>query len=154
MDEENPVELLQHYRRDRHVFLNYILSGNLIKKVVMTPVLSLWTMWISIKSVLITSSIALRKGIHLTLEMPSGFIMTALITHMPITQEMSKGSIYLQDLNILDQHQQENHPLSLPLYHHQLWYHHQLLNNHKLMCHHHLQTYQNHYHWTLPPRRN
>nr|BAJ99465.1 predicted protein [Hordeum vulgare subsp. vulgare] len=37
MDEENPVELLQRYRRDRHVLLNYILSGNLIKKVVMPP---------------------------------------------------------------------------------------------------------------------
>ena len=34
---ENPVELLQRYRRDRHVLLNYILSGNLIKKVVMPP---------------------------------------------------------------------------------------------------------------------
>ncbi|KAM0847503.1 hypothetical protein ACQ4PT_054968 [Festuca glaucescens] len=37
MDEENAVELLQRYRRDRHVLLNYILSGNLIKKVVMPP---------------------------------------------------------------------------------------------------------------------
>lgn len=37
MDEENVVELLQRYRRDRHVLLNYILSGNLIKKVVMPP---------------------------------------------------------------------------------------------------------------------
>ena len=34
---ENPVELLQRYRHDRHVLLNYILSGNLIKKVVMPP---------------------------------------------------------------------------------------------------------------------
>ncbi|KAM0847505.1 hypothetical protein ACQ4PT_054968 [Festuca glaucescens] len=34
---ENAVELLQRYRRDRHVLLNYILSGNLIKKVVMPP---------------------------------------------------------------------------------------------------------------------
>lgn len=30
-------ELLQRYRRDRHVLLNYMLSGNLIKKVVMPP---------------------------------------------------------------------------------------------------------------------
>ncbi|KAK3132926.1 hypothetical protein QOZ80_6AG0529650 [Eleusine coracana subsp. coracana] len=37
MDEENAVELLQRYRRDRQVLLNYILSGNLIKKVVMPP---------------------------------------------------------------------------------------------------------------------
>ncbi|CAN6218395.1 unnamed protein product [Urochloa humidicola] len=37
MDEENVVELLQRYRRDRQVLLNYILSGNLIKKVVMPP---------------------------------------------------------------------------------------------------------------------
>jgi hypothetical protein len=37
MDEENVVELLQRYRRDRHVLLNYMLSGNLIKKVVMPP---------------------------------------------------------------------------------------------------------------------
>ncbi|KQK15101.1 uncharacterized protein LOC100836004 isoform X1 [Brachypodium distachyon] len=37
MDDENAVELLQRYRRDRHVLLNYILSGNLIKKVVMPP---------------------------------------------------------------------------------------------------------------------
>ncbi|KAF0915824.1 hypothetical protein E2562_039125 [Oryza meyeriana var. granulata] len=34
---ENVVELLQCYRRDRHVLLNYMLSGNLIKKVVMPP---------------------------------------------------------------------------------------------------------------------
>ncbi|GJM99266.1 hypothetical protein PR202_ga16353 [Eleusine coracana subsp. coracana] len=34
---ENAVELLQRYRRDRQVLLNYILSGNLIKKVVMPP---------------------------------------------------------------------------------------------------------------------
>nr|CAD1838922.1 unnamed protein product [Ananas comosus var. bracteatus] len=34
---ENFVELLQRYRRDRHVLLNFILSGNLIKKVVMPP---------------------------------------------------------------------------------------------------------------------
>ncbi|KAL6655235.1 hypothetical protein ACP70R_006061 [Stipagrostis hirtigluma subsp. patula] len=37
MDEENVVELLQRYRRDRQVLLNYILSGNLVKKVVMPP---------------------------------------------------------------------------------------------------------------------
>ncbi|XP_039795958.1 protein unc-13 homolog isoform X2 [Panicum virgatum] len=37
MDEENVIELLQRYRRDRQVLLNYILSGNLIKKVVMPP---------------------------------------------------------------------------------------------------------------------
>ncbi|AQK85045.1 hypothetical protein ZEAMMB73_Zm00001d037867 [Zea mays] len=37
MDEENVVELLQRYRRDRQVLLNYILSGNLIKKVAMPP---------------------------------------------------------------------------------------------------------------------
>jgi hypothetical protein len=37
MCRENAVELLQRYRRDRHVLLNYILSGNLIKKVVMPP---------------------------------------------------------------------------------------------------------------------
>lgn len=37
MEEENVVELLQRYRRDRQVLLNYILSGNLIKKVVMPP---------------------------------------------------------------------------------------------------------------------
>ncbi|KAG9156863.1 hypothetical protein Leryth_025128 [Lithospermum erythrorhizon] len=37
MDEENPVELLQRYRRDRRVLLNFILSGSLVKKVVMPP---------------------------------------------------------------------------------------------------------------------
>ncbi|XP_020276759.1 LOW QUALITY PROTEIN: uncharacterized protein LOC109851055 [Asparagus officinalis] len=37
MEEENVFQFLQHYRRDRHVLLNYILSGNLIKKVVMPP---------------------------------------------------------------------------------------------------------------------
>ncbi|KAL6880080.1 hypothetical protein ACP4OV_011645 [Aristida adscensionis] len=37
MDEQNVVELLQRYRRDRQVLLNYILSGNLVKKVVMPP---------------------------------------------------------------------------------------------------------------------
>ncbi|KAL5720155.1 Protein unc-13 [Ranunculus cassubicifolius] len=37
MEEENAVELLQRYRRDRRVLLNFILSGSLIKKVVMPP---------------------------------------------------------------------------------------------------------------------
>ncbi|KAF6140426.1 hypothetical protein GIB67_030507 [Kingdonia uniflora] len=36
-EEENGVELLQRYRRDRRVLLNFILSGSLIKKVVMPP---------------------------------------------------------------------------------------------------------------------
>ena len=34
---ENAVELLQRYRRDRRVLLDYILSGSLIKKVIMPP---------------------------------------------------------------------------------------------------------------------
>ncbi|KAK9154415.1 hypothetical protein Sjap_001895 [Stephania japonica] len=37
MEEEDGVELLQRYRRDRRVLLNFILSGSLIKKVVMPP---------------------------------------------------------------------------------------------------------------------
>ncbi|GMH05086.1 hypothetical protein Nepgr_006926 [Nepenthes gracilis] len=37
MEEENEVMLLQRYRRDRHALLNFILSGSLIKKVVMPP---------------------------------------------------------------------------------------------------------------------
>ncbi|KAL8192241.1 hypothetical protein R6Q57_027908 [Mikania cordata] len=37
MEEENEVELLQRYRRDRRILLNYLLSGSLIKKVVMPP---------------------------------------------------------------------------------------------------------------------
>ncbi|KAG8391105.1 hypothetical protein BUALT_Bualt01G0153200 [Buddleja alternifolia] len=37
MDEENEIELLQRYRRDRRVLLDFILSGSLIKKVVMPP---------------------------------------------------------------------------------------------------------------------
>ncbi|KAJ3681258.1 hypothetical protein LUZ60_015747 [Juncus effusus] len=37
MEDENPMQLLQRYRRDRHVLLNFLLSGNLIKKVVMPP---------------------------------------------------------------------------------------------------------------------
>lgn len=35
MEEDNVFELLQRYRRDRHVLLNYMLSGNLIKKVIL-----------------------------------------------------------------------------------------------------------------------
>lgn len=34
---ENALELLQRYRRDRRVLLDYMLSGTLIKKVVMPP---------------------------------------------------------------------------------------------------------------------
>ncbi|XP_010271764.1 PREDICTED: uncharacterized protein LOC104607768 [Nelumbo nucifera] len=37
MEEENALELLQRYRRDRRVLLNFILSGSLIKKVIMPP---------------------------------------------------------------------------------------------------------------------
>ncbi|XP_078438280.1 plant/protein (DUF810) isoform X2 [Wolffia australiana] len=37
MEELNVLELLQRYRRDRRVLLNFILSGNLIKKVAMPP---------------------------------------------------------------------------------------------------------------------
>ncbi|XVF82445.1 hypothetical protein PTKIN_Ptkin16aG0048700 [Pterospermum kingtungense] len=37
MEEENAVELLQRYRRDRRVLLDFILSCSLIKKVVMPP---------------------------------------------------------------------------------------------------------------------
>lgn len=37
MDEENEVELLQRYRRDRRVLLDFILAGSLIKKVIMPP---------------------------------------------------------------------------------------------------------------------
>ncbi|XP_043719972.1 protein unc-13 homolog [Telopea speciosissima] len=37
MDEENAFELLQRYRRDRRVLLNFILSANLVKKVIMPP---------------------------------------------------------------------------------------------------------------------
>lgn len=37
MEEENGVELLQRYRRDRRILLDFLLSGNLIKKVVMPP---------------------------------------------------------------------------------------------------------------------
>jgi hypothetical protein len=34
---ENAVELLQRYRRDRRILLDFILSGSLIKRVVMPP---------------------------------------------------------------------------------------------------------------------
>ncbi|XP_004511052.1 protein unc-13 homolog isoform X1 [Cicer arietinum] len=37
MEEENAIDLLQRYRRDRRVLLDFILSGSLIKKVVMPP---------------------------------------------------------------------------------------------------------------------
>ncbi|XP_050232331.1 protein unc-13 homolog [Mercurialis annua] len=37
MEEENSVQLLQRYRRDRRILLDFILSGSLIKKVVMPP---------------------------------------------------------------------------------------------------------------------
>jgi hypothetical protein len=37
MEEENAVELLQRYRRDRRILLDFILSGSLIKRVVMPP---------------------------------------------------------------------------------------------------------------------
>lgn len=31
------MELLQRYRRDRRILLNFMLSGSLIKKVIMPP---------------------------------------------------------------------------------------------------------------------
>lgn len=34
---ENAIDLLQRYRRDRRVLLDFILSGSLIKKVVIPP---------------------------------------------------------------------------------------------------------------------
>lgn len=34
---ENAIDLLQRYRRDRRVLLDFMLSGSLIKKVVMPP---------------------------------------------------------------------------------------------------------------------
>lgn len=34
---ENAVELLQRYRRDRRILLDFVLSGSLVKKVVMPP---------------------------------------------------------------------------------------------------------------------
>ena len=34
---ENAIELLQRYRRDRQILLDFVLSGSLIKKVVMPP---------------------------------------------------------------------------------------------------------------------
>ncbi|PKA58487.1 hypothetical protein AXF42_Ash008774 [Apostasia shenzhenica] len=37
MEEGNMFDLIQRYRRDRHLLLNFILSGNLIKKVVLPP---------------------------------------------------------------------------------------------------------------------
>ncbi|CAN1339112.1 Protein unc-13 homolog [Linum perenne] len=37
MEDENAVELLQRYRRDRRILMDFILSGSLIKKVVMPP---------------------------------------------------------------------------------------------------------------------
>uniref|UniRef100_A0A2P2LJT3 Uncharacterized protein LOC105108123 n=1 Tax=Rhizophora mucronata TaxID=61149 RepID=A0A2P2LJT3_RHIMU len=37
MEEENGVELLQRYRRDRRILLDFILAGSLIKRVVMPP---------------------------------------------------------------------------------------------------------------------
>ncbi|XP_010520074.1 PREDICTED: uncharacterized protein LOC104799323 isoform X1 [Tarenaya hassleriana] len=37
MEEENAVEILQRYRRDRRKLLDFIMSGSLIKKVVMPP---------------------------------------------------------------------------------------------------------------------
>ncbi|XP_015894761.3 protein unc-13 homolog [Ziziphus jujuba] len=37
MDEESDLELLQRYRRDRQMLLDFILSGSLIQKVVMPP---------------------------------------------------------------------------------------------------------------------
>ncbi|XP_061997215.1 protein unc-13 homolog [Rosa rugosa] len=37
MDEENAVELLQRFRRDRRILLDFILAGSLIKKVIMPP---------------------------------------------------------------------------------------------------------------------
>ncbi|KAK2989872.1 hypothetical protein RJ640_015204 [Escallonia rubra] len=37
MEDENAVEVLQRYRRDRRVLLDFLLSGSLIKKVVMPP---------------------------------------------------------------------------------------------------------------------
>ncbi|XP_015570896.2 protein unc-13 homolog [Ricinus communis] len=37
MEEETAVQLLQRYRRDRRILVDFILSGSLIKKVVMPP---------------------------------------------------------------------------------------------------------------------
>ncbi|KAM5551560.1 hypothetical protein ABKV19_026419 [Rosa sericea] len=37
MDEENAVELLQRFRRDRRILLDFVLAGSLIKKVIMPP---------------------------------------------------------------------------------------------------------------------
>ncbi|KAL9809572.1 putative protein unc-13 [Arabidopsis thaliana] len=37
MEEENAVEILQRYRRDRRKLLDFMLAGSLIKKVIMPP---------------------------------------------------------------------------------------------------------------------
>ncbi|KAL6129477.1 hypothetical protein ACLB2K_072827 [Fragaria x ananassa] len=37
MEEENAVELLQRFRRDRRILLDFVLAGSLIKKVIMPP---------------------------------------------------------------------------------------------------------------------
>lgn len=37
MEEDNALELLQRYRRDRRVLLSFILSGSLVKKVILPP---------------------------------------------------------------------------------------------------------------------
>ncbi|KAK2634357.1 hypothetical protein Ddye_029149 [Dipteronia dyeriana] len=37
MEEEDPIEVLQRFRRDRRILLDFILSGTLIKKVIMPP---------------------------------------------------------------------------------------------------------------------
>uniref|UniRef100_A0A0V0GXS9 Putative ovule protein n=1 Tax=Solanum chacoense TaxID=4108 RepID=A0A0V0GXS9_SOLCH len=37
MEEENSTEFLQRFRRDRRILLNFVLSGSLIKKVVIPP---------------------------------------------------------------------------------------------------------------------
>ncbi|KAG5626457.1 hypothetical protein H5410_011675, partial [Solanum commersonii] len=58
---ENSIELLQRFRRDRRILLNFILSGSLIKKVVIPPELFPWMMWILIKLALILSSIVQEK---------------------------------------------------------------------------------------------
>ncbi|WVZ65586.1 hypothetical protein U9M48_014922 [Paspalum notatum var. saurae] len=109
MDEENVVELLQRYRRDRQVLLNYILSGNLIKKVVMPPgAISLDDVDIDQVSVDYVLNCA-KKGEPLDLG-------DAI--------RLFHDSLDYPYVNIQDQLQQENHPLSQPLHHHQLSYHH------------------------------
>ncbi|XP_050386660.1 protein unc-13 homolog [Argentina anserina] len=37
MEEENALELLQRFRRDRRILLDFVLAGSLIKKVIMPP---------------------------------------------------------------------------------------------------------------------